>query len=863
MEAPVAADARRGAALGLMRGLLDLDPDARAARLAQVGAQDPALRAEVERLLAFDDDAAALDRGVAAAMPPAGVDPRLGRTIGPYRLDAVLGQGGMGTVFRASRVAGGFTQQVALKLIRGGFDDAVARQRFERERAILARLQHPHLVPVLDGGVAEGGAPWYAMPLVDGEPLTAWCDARNLPLAARIALAAKLCDAVQVAHQALVVHRDLKPSNVLVDAHGAPHVLDFGIAKRLDEDGGATHTAARPMTPAYAAPEQIRGEPVSTATDVFALGVIVYELACGRHPFGAEGDSAFALQRAVVETDPPRLPATLSDAGPGAEARARRRDTSIAKLRRALRGDLEQIVAKALAKAPTERYVSAAALGDDLRLWLDGLPVRAVAPAWRYRARKWIARWRWSLAGAALVLLSLLAATAFSLDRARLARQAQQVAEANAQSAQAAQRFLQNVFIAAEPWQHDGTPTTALALADRAFESLDAELGGQPLARADLYRALARMYLTAGSLERAVVSGERAVALYRDLPVADALRADTHLRASYAYSYLGRLADAQRHIAAAGGLAGDDPSTLFHVRSAQALVHRDRGRYDLAHVELLRATAARRARGDLVELPFHRGDNARMRRHVADAAREFLLQYAQPGRDRGRGWVALLALHFLDVLPASHRDAGDLALAEALEAERAVVWPDGSRRVPFTALRARLHLQHGDLAGALALARSIEPPADPTAMQTDTYEIEFWLNLAYLRLQGGDHGGAATLFAQVQRMIPSDADAADPRPLLAHAGAACASGAEIAPTLARALDSPPQPDYLGYAWLRGSPCAELAQSAAARHPDPQAPAFGSELREVIGRLAARLGDCRNGARVAIGAPCPDSAPPLP
>jgi tetratricopeptide (TPR) repeat protein len=849
------ADDRLRRALEIFRALLELPTEARDEHLRRCCEGDDELQAQVARLCAADRSEAALDRGAAALLPERGPDPRLGRTIGPFRLDAVLGEGGMGTVFRATRVAGGFEQQVALKLIRGGVDGIAARQRFERERAILARLDHPDLAPLLDGGVADDGSPWYAMPLIDGSPVTQWCDTQRLPLRERVALIARLCDAVQAAHRALVVHRDLKPSNILVDARGAPHLLDFGIAKLLEDGDDATQTAARLMTPAYAAPEQIRGEPVSTATDVFALGVILFELACGRRPFVGDDESAFSLQRAVVEAPPRRLAGALSEKSGEALRRAQQRQTLPARLRRELRGDLTRIVDKALAKDPMQRYESAAALGDDLRRWLAGDPVRATPASLLYRARKFLGRWRWALAGAALVTLALIAATTVSLQQARVAREAQRAAEAHAESARAAQQFMENAFIAAEPWRHDGTPTTAIDLADRAFETADTELAGQAVARADLYWSLIRMYLTAGNTARAIEAGERAIAIYDSLPASPERRAEAHLRTSYGYSYLGYIADAQRHIDAAAAVPDLGPLQRFMVSSAQALIHRDRGRYDLSALELARSLEFARRMPNLAELPFALGDNARMRRHYTDAAHNFLLQDRQRDDNRSRGWRALMAIYRLELLAPLQRRPDDVAFADRLEAERAAVWPDGSRRPLFTAMRASVYRQHGLRDEAAALARALPLTAGIAREPSDSVEVEYWLALSYVLLGAGDLAVAAKQFDLIETMLLPVSDAADPRLLLARVGAACARGETLPPSLVQSLDAPPQPEYLGYAWLRDTPCAQLRDSAAAHTPAPQPYAEGPELRAALDTAARRMGECQNGMRVAVGAPC--------
>ncbi|MEM8994711.1 MAG: serine/threonine-protein kinase [Acidobacteriota bacterium] len=384
---------------------LDAEPAGRGALLDRLCGDDAALRAEVDRLLAKEPS------GILAA--PAfdvhgrgdGAEGGVGRTIGDYRLVEVLGRGGMGTVYVAERVS--FEQRVALKIIRRGLDlDPILVQRFENERQVLARLEHPGIARLLDGGSTAEGLPYVAMELVDGEPLDAYCRTRELGLRARLELFSKVLDAVGYAHQNLVVHRDLKPGNILVDAQGQPKLLDFGISKVLDDGLAASplHTATgeSPMTPRYASPEQIRRQPITTAADVYVLGVLLFELVTGVPAYAT--DDPAELTRWVCEREAER-PSTA----------VRRRDGGLPgldpeRLRRRLAGDLDAIISKALRKAPAERYGSVEALADDLRRHLDGLPVRARRGDSRYRAAKFVRRHRLPLMVVSLIVLTIVGA---------------------------------------------------------------------------------------------------------------------------------------------------------------------------------------------------------------------------------------------------------------------------------------------------------------------------------------------------------------------------------------------------------------------------------------------------------------------
>jgi tetratricopeptide (TPR) repeat protein len=374
-------------------------------------AGDDALRAEVEELLGSDGAAEAfLESAVLGearwwvAEPAAPISRRLG----PYRIVGELGHGGMGAVYLAVRDDDEYRKEVAIKLLPRGLETGEAVARFRDERQILAALEHPGIVRLLDGGSTEDGLPFLVMERVEGATITEYCDGRALPVRERLLLFRQVCAAAQYAHQRLVVHRDIKPSNILVGADGTPKLLDFGIARLLGtEDAGRqpqTRTGMHRFTPEYGSPEQARGEPVTTATDVYSLGAVLYELLTGARPHRLEGDGVVQMLRAICDVDPLR---------PSAVAPPARR--------RALRGDLDNIVLKALNKAPGGRYASVEQLSEDLRRHLEGQPVAARAGTWAYRAGKFVRRERRLVAAAAVVLVTLSAATVVSLQQARRA----------------------------------------------------------------------------------------------------------------------------------------------------------------------------------------------------------------------------------------------------------------------------------------------------------------------------------------------------------------------------------------------------------------------------------------------------------
>ena len=492
----------------------------------------PALRAEVKSLLAAHEHAGTFLEGLDAErggeLFQAAADSELaGQLVGPYRLLRELGRGGMGVVYLAERAEGGFEQRAAVKLIKRGMDSEAVLCRFLRERQILAGLEHPNVARLIDGGVSAGGQPYFAMEYVDGEPLTRYCDSRRLGIEARLRLFEDACRAVQAAHARLIVHRDLKPSNMLVTSAGQLKLLDFGVAKLLAEHEGATaltQAGVRVLTPDYAAPEQVRGEPVTTASDVYALGVVLYELLTGCTPSGVERRGAEAGARAAcdLEPEPPSAVAArrarASGSGsaaptPTADEVAQARRLTPERLASRLRGDLEAIVLKALRKEPERRYVSTEALAADLRRHLDGRPVEARRGSRGYRAAKFVRRHRIAVAAGSAAAVSILLGLAASLWQARVAAHERDRAEKKAAEAQAVADFLVNLFHDAEPEREAGGQATARQLVDRGAAHLEQELRDQPLTRARLLETIASVYQQLRLLGPAAMRMEEALAL--------------------------------------------------------------------------------------------------------------------------------------------------------------------------------------------------------------------------------------------------------------------------------------------------------------------------------------------------------------
>ena len=489
----------------VLDGTLECAPAERAAYLAQACGSDAELRDAVERLLSASEDAADfLDAPAAEYAAPLAqsLGPEAGTVaegarVGPFRVLRELGHGGMGTVWLAER-DDEFRQRVALKLVRGALalEDHLVR-RFREERQILASLEHPGIARLVDGGVTVDGLPWFAMEYVEGTPLDRYTQDRELQLETRLDLFLAVCDAVQYAHRNLVVHRDLKPSNILVTADGQVKLLDFGIAKLLPageaNEATLTGTALHPLTPEYASPEQLRGEPITVASDVYSLGVTLCELLTGRRPYRLAGRQPHEVARVILEErpDPP------SELAPGP-------------LRRRLRGDLDTIVLTAIRTETARRYETVEQLAGDVRRHLQGLPVMARRDTWGYRAGKFIRRHRLGVAAAAAAVLSLLVGLGGTLWQAR-------VAAREATKEREVRRVLVDLFRGSSPQESRGRDVTARELLERGTQRLDTALAGHPDVQAELLGVLGLIHRDLGLYPRADSLLGRAVRLSREL----------------------------------------------------------------------------------------------------------------------------------------------------------------------------------------------------------------------------------------------------------------------------------------------------------------------------------------------------------
>jgi serine/threonine-protein kinase len=446
-------------------------------------------------------ESADLEHGPTSVLP-AEDDASRGLRIGSYRVLRRLGEGGMGTVYLAARADQEFRKHVAIKVTRKGMDSAEMVARFRRERQILAALDHPNIARLFDGGTTEDGLSYFVMEYIQGQALGAYCDSHALGIRERLVLFRSICSAVQYAHQNLVIHRDLKPGNILVTSDGTPRLLDFGIAKllnpdALDVEAPPTATGMHVMTPAYASPEQVRGDPLTTASDVYSLGVVLYELLTGRRPYDLRTASHMEIYRAVCEQEPVR-PSTVVTGGDEESHRAvaSRGAGTPQKLNRLLRGDLDNIVLMAMRKEPQRRYASVQALSDDVGRYLEGYPVSAHEPSLAYRAGKYLRLHAAGVSAVAAVFLLLVAyGITAAVQNARIRRERD--------TADQVTKLLVSLFDVNAPETARGERVTAREILDRGARRIEGELKEQPDVRATLLGTIGDIYGKLGLYEAA------------------------------------------------------------------------------------------------------------------------------------------------------------------------------------------------------------------------------------------------------------------------------------------------------------------------------------------------------------------------
>ncbi len=636
---------------------LDLSPEQRPNFLKRRCGDDRALREDVERLLAMEEKAENLMERPAISLRPQDPNPlqipdesrtadaNLGRRIGPYKIEGLLGRGGMGAVYLAVR-EDDYEKRVALKIVPGGPYSAELSRRFRHERQILARLEHPQIARLLDGGTTDDGLPYLVMEYIEGEPIDRYCHTRRLPTRERLELFRRILEPVRFAHQNLVVHRDLKPSNIVVTPDGVPKLVDFGIAKLLEPASASqvlTHDKA-PMTLKYASPEQLRGEPITTASDIYSLGVVLYQLLTGRLPCHLDLAPTPQIIRAVCEEEPQKPSTAIRHAaeveGAGGrivqltpESVSRSRRTDPRRLRRRLTGDLDAITLMALRKEPRRRYGFVEQLSEDLRRHLVGLPVRARKRTLPYRVGKFARRNKLAVA----VLLLMLGSWVTTLVQWQKAVREQRRSER-------VSTFLKDLFRASDPDRTAAEILPASEILDRGRELIGETLEGEPELFATLTATMGRVYLKLGRYEDARLLLERSLEVRRAvLGEEDPLVARSRQYLASLYRKTGDLPATEKLLREALEverrlLPPDDPELVIRFNNLAVLLY-EKGDYAAAE-ELFREVLATRRK-------LHGEDHPDVVRTLNNLAALFEIrgQYEDAESHYRRGLAIRLELH--------------------------------------------------------------------------------------------------------------------------------------------------------------------------------------------------------------------------
>ena len=592
-----------------------LNGPGQSAYLHDLGKSDPALAAEVVRLMARDtaeagpDDLEEVVARAAAAMSST-VQPLIDQTMGAYVVDELIAEGGMGLVFRGHRSDAAFEQEVAIKVLASPIFSEEASLRFRTERQILANLKHPWIAELYDGGTTGQGFPFLVMELIDGKPIDAWCDSHGLSIRARLEVFLKVCSAVSHAHANLIVHRDIKPSNILVRPDGTPKLLDFGIAKVLDEtlatSAAQTLPDARAMTPEYASPEQILGEAVTTATDVYGLGLLLHRLLAGRHPYQVQGKRPSEVEQTICESPPTPPSRSVLEAGPdvtpGAEEIVTRRRTTPRRLHRALVGDLDNIVLCALQKEPRHRYPSVTAFAEDIRRYLNHEAVTARPVSLTYLTGRFLRR-HWLGASFSLTLALLVSGFAlnasFQANALRIERNA----------AEATIEFLIGMFRLADPRLTEPgyvlpetvTVRDLLTLGSRRID----ELSDHPQVQARLLNAIGMAYQSIGEFGKARGFFQRALSLRQALGEHPAVIAESLSEQGWLYfeqsRYRSAMAALEQAISLLDHANADEARIKRDALINLSMVHMSTGNLDQADLLLDRARDIEAAAGNIVD----------------------------------------------------------------------------------------------------------------------------------------------------------------------------------------------------------------------------------------------------------------------
>ncbi|MBL0141438.1 MAG: serine/threonine protein kinase [Betaproteobacteria bacterium] len=734
---------------------LDIPAPGREAWLETLPPEDADLRDELARLLERGADARALDQveagaGALAAAPDdddGGHAP--GDDIGGFVLERALGRGGMGTVWLARKAGDASLPPVALKMPALAASGRGAAERLAREGAILAALNHPGIARLLEAGTTSAGVPFLALEFVDGESLPAWCDARALGLRARLALFQRVLEAVAYAHGALVLHRDLKPANILVTATGEVKLLDFGIAKLMDDAGSAdstqlTRVAGRALTPDYASPEQVSGATLTVASDVYSLGITLFQLLTGGRPYRLRRGSAAELEEAILSAETVRPSAALEASFAG------RLHESPARLRRALAGDLDTIVLKCLKKRPEERYATAAALREDIARYLDGRPVLARPDSAAYRARKFLARNWLAASAAAAVVASLAVGLAVALWQAGEAREQSRVALAEAHRAEEVKDFLHSLFrknTRAQPDAAKARAMTVLELMRESVPRLRTALVDQPLTKAELLATVGEILSDLEERPRALeLFGEASTILEGEAAASPELRFQVLAGLALNATIVGKREEALAAYAKLLALAapGEKPSDEIFVKVNSVAIGSGMVPYadEVRRLEQALTVAERRFGGGalhftvLARLALVHGSHAHwdaVERYATEAIRVFpgsgSSDYQQYLQIRGalaiamavRGRIAAAITHLAQTLSEFDRRYG----------------PELPRAKFFRSVYAQFLANNGRVAEAEALLRAQVGDVKPGA-KLDFSQLTSLNNLAVLRFEIGD-----------------------------------------------------------------------------------------------------------------------------
>jgi serine/threonine protein kinase/tetratricopeptide (TPR) repeat protein len=734
--------------------VIDSTPAERAERLAKSCRGDADLRHSVESLLASDQKTEGpllhAIGAAAEALLEAHQDRLLGSRIGPYRVTSILGHGGMSTVYRGERDDAQYQQTVAIKVLHHATLHPRMRSRLHSERHILATLDHPSIARLIDSGDLEDGTPYLVMEHVDGESIDVYCDSRTLFVRERIGLFIQVCAAVQYAHRNLVVHRDIKSANIFVTGDGTPKLLDFGIAKMLAPESlshtlPVTRLQERILTPENAAPEQVLGRPITTATDIYSLGVLLYQLLTGRSPYRLLSYSQLQLERAICMDDPAR-PSQIVVARLNGETdsdRSRlsdRRGLSPERLRTRLSGDLDAIVAMAMRKEPDRRYASVEALADDLNRHLMGLPVSARQGDWRYHSVKFVRRHFLGALSVAAVFLGLAIIAGVTLwqnHRIELARDATAQERDRAQQVSA---FLVDVFSQADPFNAQGREPTAKDLLDRGAEKILDNASLQPEVRAQLLESIGLAYRRQGLSDRAVPLFEQAVAIRRqERPLDNHRTAAALANLASALTDGGHLISAQAYLQQALDLSRSAEETPS-IETADILVQFGQfelnGKSDPESASKLFTDALdiyRRSLGSenlpvastlsgLASSASWTGDFALAERYQREAIAVFQATVSRNHPDHA---VALASLGYILTQRGKYAEA-EQVLGEALAIERDVFGPGNQRIAQIESHLAMLYERQGDVPRATQAAR------EAVKIATDRLGLNHYLTGYYL-----------------------------------------------------------------------------------------------------------------------------------